>query len=559
MKRSILIGAAIAVLLVSCTRTEVGETTRVQVPLSFVLSENARPATKTLDEMAQSGSAEGTFRGITEISFLPFDVQRAVQAEDDRMEDYCDPLADISLYYSNHSVLYEKLSLPRNAASFLFYGKANTEDVTDIWKTGSLQVTGLNGAKPAEIRFAPHQIAPDATDNSKRDKLANYLTNIANAKVTQVAGIATFADSYPKEFAQFTNEGQLMAGTSTAIKQRLDVLYKDINNKAASDIKTKILNAILSNDVSRDAQTGIRLPATMSPYPASNLPSGAAAMRWNGSKFVLGDDASLYMPAYTRYCYPIPLWYYANTTICTTEKKENTYSALSALYTSAGTSWNDILDVYEKNPGIIRPETKGAALVNPVQYGVAQLSLTLEKVSSSKLVDADGKTFDVNNDKFPVTALIVGGQRIQDFNFTPLTGSEDYLVYDYQYTEKAYLSSTQPEATLRCLVLESALNAPVYLAMELQNNSSKAIKGATGWVLVGAKFYLTGRLDLSDADNPGNGKIFERGCVTTAKVFVSSLKKAYNVIPDLRDPQLQVAFTVDLDWDFNTPINSPLK
>lgn len=165
----------------------------------------------------------------------------------------------------------------------------------------------------------------------------------------------------------------------------------------------------------------------------------------------------------------------------------------------------------------------------------------------------------VKNTNFPVTALIVGGQRIQDFNFTPMEGSEDYLVYDNQFTGTAYLSKTQPEVTLRCLVLETTPSTPVYLAMEVQNNSGKAFKGATGWVLPGAKFYLTGRLDLSDADSPGNGKIFERSCLTTARVFVSSLKKAYNVIPDLRDPQMQVGFTVRLDWDFNTPINTPLK
>lgn len=559
MRFHFIIGLSAALLLASCTRNGVEEVTRVQVPLSFLVREMAPVQTKTTDAMAQSGSAENQFRGISEITFLPFARQGAVQATDERLG-FCDPLEALSADLVSHFVLYEKKTLPRDAASFLFYGKASPGEVTDIWKTGTLVVNGLNGKNPAGISFAPQQIAPDAADATKKTKLVNYLNTLANSSVNQVAGLATFANTYPQEYAYLTNNGQLMAGTSTGIKSMLDAIYTAINKKAASDLKTKILNNLVNTSygVSRDAQRGIILPETMSSYPGANLPNGAAALRWDGSKFVLGDDASLYMPAHTRYCYPIPLWYYANTTIRTTENKAKTYAALTPYYTGS-TTWDTVLAQYEKNPGKVRPETIGVALENPVQYGVAQLALTLEAISTDNLQDEDGTKLSVKNTNFPVTALIVGGQRIQDFNFTPMEGSEDYLVYDNQFTGTAYLSKTQPEVTLRCLVLETAPSTPVYLAMEVQNNSGKAFKGATGWVLPGAKFYLTGRLDLSDADSPGNGKIFERSCLTTARVFVSSLKKAYNVIPDLRDPQMQVGFTVRLDWDFNTPINTPLK
>ena len=550
--------AAATLLLLSCTQTRVEEPDRVQVPLSFQLQETGQPQTKTLDGMSQSGSAEGSFLGITDITFLPFSRQGAVQANDERLG-YCDPLEAISAYNSNHTVLYENKWLPRDAASFLFYGKVNPGEVTGIWKTGSLRVNGLNGETPAGISFAPDPIAPATPDDTKRGKLVSYLNNIANASVNQVAGVASFANTYPAEYAQFTNYGQLMAGTSSGIKKRLEVLYKAINKKNDNpDLKTRILNLIRSSNVAWDNQLGITLPDNMAGYPGEDLPDGAYAMRWDGSKFVIGPDASLFMPEPGRYCYPIPLWYYANTPIRTTEDKANTYSALSSFYAGTAT-WDEVLAKYEKNPGKIRPETTGAVLVNPIQYGVAQLALTLPVTDADKLKDGDDADVRVNNDKFPVTGIIVGGQRIQDFNFQPVTGSDDYLVYDTQFTEKAYLSRTKASATLRCLVLETVPSAPVYLAVEFQNNSGNAFKGASGWVLPGTIFYLTGKLDLDDADSTGNGKIFERGCRTTVTVHISNLKGAYNVIPDLRDPQLQLGFTVRLDWDFNTPTNAALK
>ena len=72
--------AAAMLLLLSCTQTRVEEPDRVQVPLSFQLQETGQPQTKTLDGMSQSGSAEGSFLGITDITFLPFSRQGAVQA-----------------------------------------------------------------------------------------------------------------------------------------------------------------------------------------------------------------------------------------------------------------------------------------------------------------------------------------------------------------------------------------------------------------------------------------------------------------------------------------------
>jgi hypothetical protein len=46
--------------------------------------------------------------------------------------------------------------------------------------------------------------------------------------------------------------------------------------------------------------------------------------------------------------------------------------------------------------------------------------------------------------------------------------------------------------------------------------------------------------------------VFKQDCVTKVDVTVKSLKNAYYIIPDLRDPQLKVGLTVS-DWIMSTP------
>lgn len=43
-------------------------------------------------------------------------------------------------------------------------------------------------------------------------------------------------------------------------------------------------------------------------------------------------------------------------------------------------------------------------------------------------------------------------------------------------------------------------------------------------------------------------KVFEQDHTTTANVEITSLKNAYNTIPDLRSPRLELGLSVDLTW-----------
>ena len=64
----------------------------------------------------------------------------------------------------------------------------------------------------------------------------------------------------------------------------------------------------------------------------------------------------------------------------------------------------------------------------------------------------------------------------------------------------------------------------------------------------GGKFYVVGQLDANAATETGK-KVFKQDYKTTAKLTLNTLQKAYSTIPDLRTPELELGFAVDLTWE----------
>lgn len=105
---------------------------------------------------------------------------------------------------------------------------------------------------------------------------------------------------------------------------------------------------------------------------------------------------------------------------------------------------------------------------------------------------------------------------------------------------------TTAKVVNRTLVLETAgaQNEKVNFALEFVNNSPNAFQGTDGIVPVGGKFYLVGQLSATT----DHQKVFEQDHNTIATVTINSLKNAYNCVPDLRAPKLELGLSVDLEW-----------
>lgn len=345
-------------------------------------------------------------------------------------------------------------------------------------------------------------------------------------------------------------------------------------------------------------------------YPADlGLPDGAAYINWNTTtkqfdvltsteSTAVTDNAGLNFSSLKRYCYPASLYYYGLSNIKTSkESKEAEYSKSQ--------DWSAILATYPDADGsVVQSTTRSIAIIEPVQYAVGRLDVAVAtNGGAATLKDNDGKngkdiTIGTN---FPITGILVGNQKAVDYKFettNTLATSTTYTIYDSQIPQTDGTinkdcrlfpgninapSPTSPFATnegdynkycTHTLVLETADAATtededidnVTVAVEFQNNSDKIIVGKDKKLIYpGTKFYLVGTLKPKanttikySADHVPTGKTtdnvieraFVQDYVTRVTFKVESLKNAYNVVPDLRNPHLEIGLSVDLTWQY---------
>ena len=102
----------------------------------------------------------------------------------------------------------------------------------------------------------------------------------------------------------------------------------------------------------------------------------------------------------------------------------------------------------------------------------------------------------------------------------------------------------------------------VHYALEFRNDSGAAFYGANGCIVpASGKFYLVGTMEISTMSAAQRGDIdcvFLQDHVTQLSVSVNSLAKAYNTIPELRDPQLEIGVVTRMDWVHSTPAEVPM-
>ena len=200
--------------------------------------------------------------------------------------------------------------------------------------------------------------------------------------------------------------------------------------------------------------------------------------------------------------------------------------------------------------------------MNQVNYAVGRLDLKI-KCASGTLYDASGAEVTVASEGFPVSAILIGNQRNVDYQFKPRDSSPIYTVYDPDMNGTVVAKANSFEGVSHTLVFETSESLKqVNVMVEMTNNTGQDFRGKDGIVPAGGKFYLTGILDLTKSNEMSGtpqSSIFLQDYVTTVELTItqgtldqqnsSGLGAAYNVIPDLKTPQLEVAFSVNLHWN----------
>lgn len=506
----------------SGSKGQSGEPVKTQFAISVPVGKSGR-----LSEDIVQGQSPAQFRGMDNIQLIPFTTAPAAGGTGQT------PIAlgsilDNELATGTNAKVYYEVQINPGVSHFLFYGEAYSAN-DDAKTNGALKPNIVQAVN--DIKFELQPIATNAESNSETTTLAAALNSIEDATdgttawAASTSELKTFYDAFIR----------LKAGSAASIKQALDSLEAGITATEAtteSDLKTAILNAIDA------AQTSIE-DCT---YPRNvGLPDGAAQLKFEGGSFSYIKSANVGNLSYTsmdRFVYPASLYYTTNTAIKT---------STSRLADKYGTDWKTCLALYNGGGTSVEANTQSVALVNQIQYAVGRFDVAA-KFSASSINDNVGESIAVTaEDGITLDGILIGGQKNADWQFAPLASSEEYTIYDASVTStKLGTADIASKIMAQSLALPTAAATPVNFALELTNNTGNAFTGVDGIVPDGAKFYLVGQL-VPQAEKAGN-QVFAKAYNTKANVTISSLAHAYNCIPDLKNPELELGLSVNLEW-----------
>lgn len=509
-------------------------------------------ASKTYASITQT---DGSFRGIEQVHIVPFHTSsEVVQPADERLGSQNVQLSHAEvgssgLVRNNNSHFFNKAALPTGMNRVLVYGKA-----MDNGSLGTKQGRHLNGilnpegltdpARARDITFHLEPILDQDTDEQteitgKIDLILEQLNNLVY--LIQDTGNEGIADI----FRIIKHDKMILSCCYQVFNQMRQDILTGLNrlpfDNATMELRRSIVDAVnIFSDVLADAG-GADFPS------AYGIPDGTYGFWWNGQSFVRlinGVNISLVDPA--AYCYPPSLWYYANSSIRTSSEKSLRY-----LYSQEQADWNAILAQYTDGSSVSL-STGSVAIEDPLQYGVGLLELNLDTASEAS-VSAGG---------CKLTGIIIGDQKDLDYRFLPaepLAANPGRYIFDNILGELKLGTAGEP---VQMLVLPTPEHEPVLFALEFQNQGS-TLFCQQGEILPWCKFYLAGKLNWEDANQPNGGEIlksvFSRDHKTSVEVSVKSLLNAYNTVPDLHDPQLEIGLVAEMKWMQLTPEALSLK
>ena len=555
----------------------------INIPYGGNSSTNqAKKVTRMTDAITQQSGKP--FRGISDIVLLTFsdDPETAGTINADK------PISigtDGNAYSKDpYRRLYRDIEIPVGTNHMLFYGRAS-RTTENNFQAG--KITDKGDKKTVRtLANISHELTPinstaDFTNDTDAKTIINALNAIANAKVTDgkdytwatigtEPNLPTWLTEHEKEFlkTRYDEFIKLKAGSKKSVVAFINnlkaALVGEISGTTIPDEK-KLTKEIYDKCVAAiTAIESIDFPGKF------NLPDGAASLSWiaGESKFAYNAPENVTIGSgnyinYQNICYPAELSYFVNTTTMVSDKDMSNLSEFPAYneWTNpTGANWTG--KNFEESA--VTNTTKTVGLKEPVQYSVAVLKSTV-RCNAATLEDnakqMGGSNTDqqisVPTDGFKVTGILIGGQPASvDWKYDPVsTESFANTIYDKEMNgsmvAKNETSASNANYTLVFDNKKSDTQSPVYVTLELENNSDKNFYGKDGIILKGAKFYLVGQLNPNKTGltNPNSvNRVFVQDYVTTANFKIKDLKDAYNCIPDLRTSGINVGLAVDLDW-----------
>ena len=568
-----------------------GSTVKTQFSISF--PENVA-STRMTSGTVQASEAIADFRGMSDIVLIPYlhatnrtkrlgnnitlAAGKMIKPE---ATNAANSIPNGKLIAKNNAVLFQDVTIPLGTSGFLFYGKATGDDG---YANGYLTAEGLdNDNENTDISFSPTPIV-SSIDKTKGEALAAYVTSIAQAKKDNTITWAACANNanaeatwYSEGLGQlYTKFTSMKAGASAYVQAAVQDLYSSIRNNT-DDISKAIKTAIESTTYVESVSEGIlTFKDNISNYPGGDnnfMPDGTAVLSWATSDGVKTATAStagseINVQDMEDIVYPASLYYFVNSGVKVANgPRKDEYEK------AANDTWGKILDTYDGGTSVTA-STRSVAITNPIQYAVGRLDVSVEALDGTKTYyDREGKAMEIPANAFTLNGVLIGGQKSVDWEFKQ-SGSEEYAIYDKTINTSsdpaisAVLSTATAIGPTYTLALETAKDQSVYVALEFVNNSGKDFQGFDGIVKDNSKFYMVAQLTPSNGtgyNSDSKNKVFMQDYKTIAnfKIGVGSedgdhdgvsdtpggFANAYTTIPDLRTPQLELGFSVNLTWE----------
>lgn len=496
------------------------------VKTQFAISVPAGKAGRLAQNIVQ-GQNPAVFRGMNNINLISFNAAPAAGGTGTEVIKL-GSILDNELQANTSAKVYYEVPIEVGTTNFLFYGEAYS--ATPNAKTdGALNAT--IGESVDGIKFELQSIATNAENDSEVATLKAALNQVAGA----TDGTTAWKDATSDLKKYYEALISLKAGSANSIKLALNELKTGITGATATsegDLKTAISNAI-------DAALASIADCT---YPQNvGLPDGAAQLKFEGGAFSYIDSENIGNLSYTsmdRFVYPASLYYTTNTAIKT---------STSRLADKYGTDWDTCLDLYNGGGTSVEANTQSVALVNQIQYAVGRLDVAA-KFASATVKDNLQEDFNTAaSEGITLDGILVGGQKNVGWDFVTPINDTVYTIYDASVTStKIETEDIKDKVMAQTLALATADGEKVRFAIELTNNTGVAFTGVDGIVPAGARFYLVG--ELEPQTGVANNRVFEQAYNTKANVTINSLAHAYNGIPDLKNPKLELGLSVKLEW-----------
>ena len=556
----------------------------INIPYGGNSSTNqAKKVTRMTDEMTQQSN---NFRGISDIVLLTFNGNPSTAGNTEATR-IIEIGTDANAYAQEENrKLYRDIEIPVGTNHMLFYGRATRKSGDTDFKAGKITNVGTKTTEKVLANIS-HELTPinstaNFTTDTEAGKIIDALNAIAKATVTDGTDgkdytwatietettLPTWLTENEKKFlaARYKEFISLKAGSRTSVVEFIKNLQTALVGETGGTTihaEKKLTKEIYDKCVAAlGAIESINFPGKF------NLPDGAASLNWTSGGFAYNTPENVTIGTgnsinYQKICYPAELSYFVNTTTMVSDKDMsnlNDFPAYNDWTNPNGANWEG------KNfsEDAVANTTKTVGLKAPVQYSVAVLKSTV-RCNAATLKDnakqAGGfdkdQLISVPADGFKVTGILIGGQPASvNWKYDPSsTESFANTIYDKEMNgsmaAKNETSASNANYTLVFDNKKSDAQSPVYVTLELENNSDKAFYGKDGIILKGAKFYLVGQLNPNKTGltNPNSvNRVFMQDYVTTANFNIKELKSAYNCIPDLRTSGINVGLAVDLSW-----------